>query len=267
MVGRKTFSQRSPVNSPSITSHTCRSVSTAMPLLWAAARARKPSVRLPWKRTVGTGKARLRRTRKSLRQRPAAPARRPLSRRPILRRQEHRVDRPNETGASSAIAAVLRNPARYVSGDVDRLVSQLEEIVRESDDPSARRSAAWMLGLPGQRDVTTARPGTFNRLAALYEHVTDTVVKAVLLGAISRQVQAARAVSFLRDVVSSGVPSSGVVIEVLPTLPVVALNLLSEVEGGCIAVEELSVERRVNEPNARALLPEVLRRCAKAHGS
>jgi hypothetical protein len=110
--------------------------------------------------------------------------------------KERRAQGRSTTGAHDAIGTILWRSSPSDAPRVDSLLAGLEKIAIESNEPSARGSAAGLIALAG----ANSGRGIVNRLVRIYDKSGDAEVRFIIVRLMKTQRERRDGLSFLRRV-------------------------------------------------------------------
>jgi len=151
----------------------------------------------------------------------------------------------HEMGAGGLVQRLFLRPEEYAPGVRDEVADGLEELLySEVGTPEFRQSVAVAFTWAGSKPSSDPLPGIVGRLAALYDHTDDQVLKLLIVGMLSESAEEVAAAEFLgRVAIGSGEPAAEAVF---------TLQRLGA--AGRAVLEQLHAQSAVKEPLARQIL-------------
>jgi hypothetical protein len=149
------------------------------------------------------------------------------------------------------VTAMLVRRSGYGEAHADSVLDSFQRLALGSAEPGVRVAAAVWLGNAGNADfVRRPIPGVFTRLETVFQQSADPSVRRMIIDAMLRQADTARAVRLLTRVAVS--EPAGEAVREEPWRAITRLAQLGR--PGQTALRHIHRDRCVREPNARGYL-------------
>jgi HEAT repeat protein len=155
---------------------------------------------------------------------------------------------------SGDVMLVLTHPESYPEGDLERLISGLQEIALSThESPRLRESATVALSLPGSRKRIHPVKGTLSRLQLIYKDANNQEVRSIAVSSMAGLAEETKTAAFLETLAQKGPGDPD-----YPRAVGWALHALPGVgEEGRAALKRLHESHAVRDPEAQAQLAEL----------